>query len=502
MERKYLRIGIISSMACLLGVFFLFVGGCSDQEEPPRQTAKMIRKKIAVPSGAGTEPSSPGLSEKDASDGDSKVIRKKIVMPSANDKSPAEDLGPASPVPEESPEKTLAKAELPEVTSAPASEEKKSQEDAPREEDTPPSAEQVKTQMPSEASPQESEKEEIVQTDKAARTAKKDDTPSDSGKPLSSAPSDKQESKPQSPETASADSEIGQDVKPEKEKSSVASGKIRKEKPSEDSSQKAAEEKIAKAVPQPSSPEKPLPDVKPSPLKSGKEKTLLADGKKDDALSDLKSEPLEKKDKALGDTGKIPAKKQSDQKLTPKTTPGESPKKDISDTREVIFDGTGGLMASLGIGKKKEEEESEKRELYSPSGKVDPFAPLFREETGTARPEPESAPQDTKDTDAKKPGIRKRLPQGPLEKVDLSQLKLVGIIRAESGNKAMVEEASGKGYIINRGTYIGINSGKVAEILRDRVIVEEEGEDPSGEMVIRKRELKLQKPLGEDYYEM
>ncbi len=493
MERKYLRIGIISSMACLLGVFFLFVGGCSDQEEPPQQTAKMVRKKIAVPSGAGTEPSSPGLSEKDASDGDSKVIRKKIAMPSANDKSPAEDLGPASPVPEESPEKTLAKAELPEVTSAPASEERKFQEDASPEEDTPPSAEQVKTQTPSEASPQESEKEkeEIVQTDKAARTAKKDDTPSDSGEPLSPAPSDKQKSKPQSPETASADSEIGQDVKPEKEK------------PSEDSSQKAEEEKTAKTVPQPSSPEKPLPDVKPSPRKSEKEKTVLADGKKDDAMSDLKSEPLEKKDKSLEDTGKILAKKQSDQKLTPKTTPGESPKKDISDTREVISDGTGGLMASLGIGKKKEEEESEKREIYNPSGKVDPFAPLFREETGTARPEPESAPQDTEDAaGAKKSGRQKRLHQGPLEKVDLSQLKLVGIIRAESGNKAMVEEASGKGYIINRGTYIGINSGKVAEILRDRVIVEEEGEDPSGEMVIRKRELKLQKPLGEDYYEM
>jgi len=78
-------------------------------------------------------------------------------------------------------------------------------------------------------------------------------------------------------------------------------------------------------------------------------------------------------------------------------------------------------------------------------------------------------------------------------------LKLVGIIRAESGNRALVEEATGKGYIIKKGTYIGINAGRVSEILGDRVIVEEEDEDFSGAVTIRKRELKLQKPLGEYY---
>jgi hypothetical protein len=57
--------------------------------------------------------------------------------------------------------------------------------------------------------------------------------------------------------------------------------------------------------------------------------------------------------------------------------------------------------------------------------------------------------------------------------VDLSQLKLVGIIRASSGNRAMVEEASGRGYVIKKGTFIGINCGRVGQILKDRVIVDE-----------------------------
>ena len=64
----------------------------------------------------------------------------------------------------------------------------------------------------------------------------------------------------------------------------------------------------------------------------------------------------------------------------------------------------------------------------------------------------------------------------PLERIDLSQLKLVGIILASSGNRALVEESSGKGYVIKTGTYIGVNSGKVVKIRKEKVVVEEEFE--------------------------
>ena len=122
-------------------------------------------------------------------------------------------------------------------------------------------------------------------------------------------------------------------------------------------------------------------------------------------------------------------------------------------------------------------------DFYDPEGKLDPFAPLIKEK-------PVVLP--VKDKKAER---RKILT--PLEKLELGQLKLVGIIRAASGNKALVEEDSGKGYVIKKGTYIGTRSGKVAKILPDRIIVEEEVEDIYGKASIRKIEIKL-KPPGEE----
>jgi len=118
---------------------------------------------------------------------------------------------------------------------------------------------------------------------------------------------------------------------------------------------------------------------------------------------------------------------------------------------------------------------------YNPAGKTDPFEPLFQD----------------KPVLSKKKKRKKRLPQTPLERIDLSQLKLVGIILASSGNRALVEESTGKGYVIKKGTYIGINSGKVVKIKKETVIVEEEFEDVRGKIATRKREIKLPKPPGE-----
>lgn len=118
---------------------------------------------------------------------------------------------------------------------------------------------------------------------------------------------------------------------------------------------------------------------------------------------------------------------------------------------------------------------------YDPTGKTDPFQPLFQER-----------PVLTKQKKRKK-----RLPQTPLERIDLSQLRLVGIILASSGNRALVEESSGKGYVIKKGTYIGTNAGKVVNIKKETVVVEEEFEDAYGKIATRKREIKLPKPPGE-----
>jgi len=119
--------------------------------------------------------------------------------------------------------------------------------------------------------------------------------------------------------------------------------------------------------------------------------------------------------------------------------------------------------------------------MYDPTGKIDPFEPLYQD----------------KPVAVAKVKRKKRAPQTPLERIDLGQLKLVAIIMASTGNRAMVEEASGKGYVIKKGTYIGTNAGKVVEIVKDKVLVEEEFEDVFGKVQIRQRELKLPKPPGE-----
>jgi type IV pilus assembly protein PilP len=123
--------------------------------------------------------------------------------------------------------------------------------------------------------------------------------------------------------------------------------------------------------------------------------------------------------------------------------------------------------------------------LYDPTGKADPFKPLFATEAERIIP-------------AQQKAKRQRLPLTPLQRIDLSQFKLVGIVLSHAGNKALVEEPSGKGYIISKGTYIGQNFGRVKRILEDKVVVEEEVEDYlSGEMKLQATELKLQKKVGD-----
>lgn len=121
------------------------------------------------------------------------------------------------------------------------------------------------------------------------------------------------------------------------------------------------------------------------------------------------------------------------------------------------------------------------RPLYDPADKVDPFEPLIRE-----------APKKNSDSDT----YADTGPIGnhPLENIDLSQLKLTGILLAASGNRALVRESSGRGYVISKDTPIGIHRGRVADVLKDRVIVKEKMKDIRGKFFFRETQLKLNKP--------
>jgi len=131
----------------------------------------------------------------------------------------------------------------------------------------------------------------------------------------------------------------------------------------------------------------------------------------------------------------------------------------------------------------KETNIPEITDFYIPEGKLDPFEPLFKKERVSLA--------------VGKKNIKRRKPLTPLERVNLSQLSLVGIIRAPSGSRALVQESSGKGYVVKKGTYIGTNSGKIIQILKDSIIIEEESEDIYGKVSIIKKPLKLQTPPGE-----
>lgn len=125
--------------------------------------------------------------------------------------------------------------------------------------------------------------------------------------------------------------------------------------------------------------------------------------------------------------------------------------------------------------------------FYNPEGKIDPFEVPFKKEAQQA-PFADEHPEEE---------MPARIRQTPLEMIDLSQLKLVGVIRFPSGYKAIVEEQSGKGYTVKEGTYIGTNYGRITEIQKDRIIIREKIRNVLGKVKEQKRQLKLQKPLGE-----
>ncbi len=127
----------------------------------------------------------------------------------------------------------------------------------------------------------------------------------------------------------------------------------------------------------------------------------------------------------------------------------------------------------------------ETRPPYNPEGKIDPFAPLFRQEV-----QPVVAHAVQKD-------VKPDRPRTPLERLDLGQLKLVAVVATADERKGLVEEASGKGYVVELGTSIGRERGKIVEIMKDKIVIQQNYEDDFGDNVVKHKELKLQKPPGE-----
>ena len=82
----------------------------------------------------------------------------------------------------------------------------------------------------------------------------------------------------------------------------------------------------------------------------------------------------------------------------------------------------------------------------------------------------------------------------PLQQFELSEFELVGILSTSGTRKALVQDLTGKGYLVQVGTKIGKKGGRLSKILSQEVLVEEPYQDYLGRAKIRKVALKLPRP--------
>jgi type IV pilus assembly protein PilP len=109
---------------------------------------------------------------------------------------------------------------------------------------------------------------------------------------------------------------------------------------------------------------------------------------------------------------------------------------------------------------------------YNPLGKPDPFKPFIEVELAT-----KVKAEAKKDVSS----------IFPLQRVEVEKFRLVGIAGDDIRRVAVVEDATRKFYPLFIGTHIGVNKGKVLEILADRVIVEEYETNKAKRIILKLR---------------
>ena len=81
---------------------------------------------------------------------------------------------------------------------------------------------------------------------------------------------------------------------------------------------------------------------------------------------------------------------------------------------------------------------------------------------------------------------------GGTQKYEPAQLTLVAIVSGKRGLLAMVQDSSGVGYVLRKGTKIG-ETGEVVQITHDKVVIEQSLKNLTGERTSRKVEMSLNK---------
>lgn len=88
---------------------------------------------------------------------------------------------------------------------------------------------------------------------------------------------------------------------------------------------------------------------------------------------------------------------------------------------------------------------------YNPEGRRDPFKSII--------------------VSSEKQALVENLP--PLQRKELSELKVIGIVWGGFGYGAVVQTPDGKGYPVRRGTRMGLNNGVISRITNKEIVVQE-----------------------------
>lgn len=108
---------------------------------------------------------------------------------------------------------------------------------------------------------------------------------------------------------------------------------------------------------------------------------------------------------------------------------------------------------------------------YTVAGRRDPFAPIIERDIKKA-----------KSTD---------LP--PLERFNINEFKLSGIVWGGFGYNAMVEGPDGKGYFVRVGSIMGPNRGVVKKITQTNLIIQEKFKTSTGETQLKEFIVEIRK---------
>ena len=86
--------------------------------------------------------------------------------------------------------------------------------------------------------------------------------------------------------------------------------------------------------------------------------------------------------------------------------------------------------------------------------------------------------------------------RGPLEEFDVSQLSVVGVVWNVGNARALIQDPSGKGFIVSEGARVGKNDGRIIKIDDSVVVVKETYVDLMGQEATKDIELRIRRSEG------